>query len=772
MSNNYFTFKITTTALLLLFVFNLSAQECAQPAAIFTAGKGMHYAKISWTGLQTQPELGYDWQLSLSGSATIVQQGTAGSATVVVTGLTEESAYQFKVRTHCSDAVYSDWAVQNFTTLSLNSTYDGVIGSGADAFALFGASYGPLMYAGIAQRNGSVANMLYTQNEMQSINIPNGANITGVAFEKINNAVGGDAYPDLRLRMFARNSSTIAPLDMTTTYGNILATHTEVTDNPAFDLPATIGWIDFPFEEAFTYTGGAFEIATAMYQNGQTAQFSNFIVWQFTAGYKDYMIGAWPINTVPMNENLILNHNSGGGQYKDRPNIKIYFELSNAPLNLYINTPNAQDPVITQNGGSLQLFSSVVPSHVAQEVLWQITAGTENATISTTGLVTALANGTVTIQAVSAEDATVLNTITITISGQLAPVQNVAVTVADNLPATIATDNGTLQLAASVLPATANQNVAWSITTGSEYASVDANGLVTAIDNGTVSIQAVSIENAAILDTIDIVITNQVLAVASLEVSVTDNLPATITADNGTLQLSALVLPSNSNQNVAWSITAGSEYASIDANGLVTAIDNGTVTVQAVSAEDATIFDSIEVVITNQVVAVASLEVKVADDTGAVITTNGGTLQLEALVLPSNSVQDVTWQVLSGDTVVSVDANGLVTAITNGTATVQATSTDDDTVTDAIEITVTGQVLGLGDFTADTAVLYPNPAQTVIRLQSKFEIDTIEIYAVDGRKVMEGKGNNINVSALPQSNYILIAKTTEGTIITKKIVKN
>jgi len=74
-----------------------------------------------------------------------------------------------------------------------------------------------------------------------------------------------------------------------------------------------------------------------------------------------------------------------------------------------------------------------------------------------------------------------------------ATVQSVSVTTQNNVPATITTTAGTLQLQAAITPSTANQNVAWSVQSGNTFASVDNTGLVTAIANGTVVIRATSV---------------------------------------------------------------------------------------------------------------------------------------------------------------------------------------------------------------------------------------------------------------------------------------
>ncbi|MHA3786880.1 Ig-like domain-containing protein [Flavobacterium hauense] len=861
--SNFSTFKKTIAALFLLIVSNLTAQECAAPYGLAAVNTGMAHAKIYWAAPQSVPSPGYEWQLTLNGNTVVLQSGAATQpAGLLVTSLQTATAYTLKLRSHCSETSNSSWTELNFSTKTAFSISEGQIGEGENANPFFGAIYAPMMYAGIAQRNGSVSNMLFTQAEMQSINIPIGANITGVAFNKINAAYGGDAYPDLRFRMFAKNSVAQAPLDITTTYASIMTSHTEVIDNPAYDLPATVGWIDFNFETPIAYTGNGLELATAMYQNGQTAQFSAFISWQFTSGFSDYVIGAWPINTVPMSGNLTLNHNNGTGSYKERPNIKIFYEISNTVTGIDV-LPYNSPATITQNHGTLQLVAPITPQHVSQEKTWQIISGSQYATLNANGIVTAVANGTIVVQATAADNATITDTLEITISGQLPQATGLEITVAGNAPATITTDDGTLQLIATVLPSGANQNVVWSTISGNAFAYTTQDGVVHAINNGTATIQAVSTEDNMILDTIEVTILGQVVPAVSLEITVAGNAAATITTDDGTLQLVATILPSNANQNVVWSTISGNAFAYMTQDGVVHAINNGTATIQAVSTENNTILDTIEVTISGQVVPAASLEITVAGNAAATITTDDGTLQLVATILPSNANQNVVWSTISGNAfaymtqdgvvhainngtatiqaistenntildtievtisgqvvavsgiVITVENNadpiittnggtlqliatatpsnanqnvvwstisgnafayitqdGVVHAINNGTATIQAVSTENATILDTIEVTVTGQVLGLDEFNKDEVIIYPNPAQTVITIQSQYDISDVEIYTLEGKKVLESTGNSIDIAMLPQSNYILIAKSTDGKITSKKIVKN
>jgi GH43 family beta-xylosidase/uncharacterized protein YjdB len=74
---------------------------------------------------------------------------------------------------------------------------------------------------------------------------------------------------------------------------------------------------------------------------------------------------------------------------------------------------------ITTKGGTLQLNASVLPIDATnKQVQWLIESGEQAASISQTGLLTALNDGVVTVKAVSAGRPSVFGTIAVTISGQ------------------------------------------------------------------------------------------------------------------------------------------------------------------------------------------------------------------------------------------------------------------------------------------------------------------------------------------------------------------
>jgi uncharacterized protein YjdB len=326
-------------------------------------------------------------------------------------------------------------------------------------------------------------------------------------------------------------------------------------------------------------------------------------------------------------------------------------------------------------------------------VIWSIESGLEYASIDQNGLVTAIDNGTVTVRATSVEDATLYDEVVITITNQILSVTSVEVSTQNDVDAVINTDDGVLQLVATVMPSNSIQTVIWSIESGSEYASVNENGLVTAIDNGTVTVRATSVENPTVYDEITITITNQIVPATAIVVSTQDDVDAVITTDDGILQLVATVTPSNSVHTVTWSVQSGSAFASVDENGLVTALDNGTVTVRATSTETPTVYGEITITITNQIVPVSSVVVSTQGSVPAVINTDDGVLQLIATVNPSNAIQTVVWTIESGAAYATLDENGLLSALNNGTVTVRATSTENDTIYGEITVTITNQML-------------------------------------------------------------------------------
>ena len=169
-----------------------------------------------------------------------------------------------------------------------------------------------------------------------------------------------------------------------------------------------------------------------------------------------------------------------------------------------------------------------------------------------------------------------------------------------------------------------------------------------------------------------------------------------IETQSGTLQMVAEVLPENAtNKAVVWSVTEVTGGATISEDGLLTAVKNGTVIVNATSSDGSNITGSIEITISNQAVILVT-SITVTSESGAnTITNKGGTLQMIATVLPENATEKaVTWSVTNGTGDASITADGLLAAIADGTVTARATSTDGSNISGTMLITISNQKIG------------------------------------------------------------------------------
>ena len=145
------------------------------------------------------------------------------------------------------------------------------------------------------------------------------------------------------------------------------------------------------------------------------------------------------------------------------------------------------------------------------------------------------------------------------------------------------------------------------------------------------------------------------------------------------------------------------------------------------------------------------------------------TYLLIADVLPENATnKNVTWK--SSDTnVATVDENGLVTAVSEGEATITVT-TEDSKLTATCTVTVFGIITGINDAATETALrVYPNPFADYIIVKTT-AANTATIYTVSGTAILNANlqngSNRIETSALPKGVYVL--KVGEKTV---KIVK-
>uniref|UniRef100_UPI0015550F3A Ig-like domain-containing protein n=1 Tax=Saccharibacillus deserti TaxID=1634444 RepID=UPI0015550F3A len=222
------------------------------------------------------------------------------------------------------------------------------------------------------------------------------------------------------------------------------------------------------------------------------------------------------------------------------------------------------------------------------------------------------------------------------------PVRNVtAITVSGSGNAETVNQGGSLQMVATITPDNAtNRNVTWSIDSngGVGSATISANGLLTGVTEGTVTVRATANDGSGVYGTRVITVVATETPVTNITVTAAGS-AETVTAGQ-TLLFSADVTPINAtNRNVTWSVTGGTGTATIDpASGLLTAQTPGTVTVTATASDGSNVTGSRTVTVQAAEIPITAVTISTPD--GDTVAENA-TLALEAEVAPNGSNQEV-----------------------------------------------------------------------------------------------------------------------------------
>lgn len=210
-----------------------------------------------------------------------------------------------------------------------------------------------------------------------------------------------------------------------------------------------------------------------------------------------------------------------------------------------------------------------------------------------------------------------------------------------------------LQLRAMILPENAlNKNVNWS-TTDASKATVDANGMVTLLKSGSVSIIATSADNPSARAICNLTITVPVLSIALDETT-------KVMYSGQSARLTYVILPTNaSNAAVNWTSTNAS-VASVDSTGKVTAKGTGSAVIILRTVDGGfSVFCAITV---KKVATAVKLDVSKLD------LKTGGYYYIKTTLTPKDSTDNgLVWE--SSDTkVATVDDDGKVVAKDAGSA--------------------------------------------------------------------------------------------------------
>ena len=250
---------------------------------------------------------------------------------------------------------------------------------------------------------------------------------------------------------------------------------------------------------------------------------------------------------------------------------------------------------------------------------------------------------------------------------------------------------------------------------------------------------------------------------------------ATLT-EGESFTLTATITPEfMANTAVIWS-TSDASVATVDENGQVTALTVGTATITATAGNMSAVC---VVTVEKKVVAVSGITLSQSTST----LVEGETLMLTATVTPDDATdKTVTWS-CSNTSVAIVDANGLVVALTDGTAIITATASNMSAVcvvtVEKKNIAVSGITLSQstatlveGETLMLTATVTPNDAtdKTVAWTTSDAAVATVDSNGVVSA-VAEGSAAIIATAGGKTAVCVVTVKASK-TDIEKSEIKN
>ncbi|MBO7510908.1 MAG: Ig-like domain-containing protein, partial [Bacteroidales bacterium] len=355
---------------------------------------------------------------------------------------------------------------------------------------------------------------------------------------------------------------------------------------------------------------------------------------------------------------------------------------------------------ITLNKTSLSLnegltsplsVSSITPDNANDKTYTWSSSNTSIATVSTTGVVTAVSKGTATITA-TANDG----------SGKSASCSVTVIRLVSSITldkASISIYNGKTQtLTATVSPSTANNTgVTWT-SSNTSVATVSSSGVVTGVGRGAATITVTAKDGSGKSASCQVEVKQYVTGVTLNKTSLSLN-----EGQTSTLSVSSITPDNANDKSVTWS-SSDRAIATVDQSGKVTAVSKGTVMITATANDGSGKSVSCEVTVIRLVSSIT------LDKTITIY--NGKAQTLTATVSPSTANNTgVTWT-SSNTSVATVSSSGEVTGVSRGTATITATAQDGSGKSASCEVEVKQYVTGITLNTTDI-FLYEGQTSTL-----------------------------------------------------------
>ena len=215
------------------------------------------------------------------------------------------------------------------------------------------------------------------------------------------------------------------------------------------------------------------------------------------------------------------------------------------------------------------------------------------------------------------------------------------------------------------------------------------------------------------------------------------------------LQMQATTYPANAISTVTWT-SSDKTIASVDDDGMVTALKAGTTTIKATSTDNTGIIGSLELTVENQ--PAQQLILSIETDT----LQPGEKIEIATETLPSNTTNKRVWWSSSNPEVATVSSNGTVEAVADGATVITAVNRDNLAATSSCTIYVVSPSGSIHDINMENVKAYFYDGRLYI---IGFTGKTAYLY--------NSYGQLIQAIDCPTSHKIIEANLPEGLYILK-----
>ena len=317
-------------------------------------------------------------------------------------------------------------------------------------------------------------------------------------------------------------------------------------------------------------------------------------------------------------------------------------------------------------------------------------------------------------------------------------------------------ENETVKLNATVLPENAdNKNVHFT-SDNDAVATVDDNGLVTALSSGETVITVIT-EDGKKTAKCKITVEKEIIQLKTITIT---NAPAEL-EKGAQVQLGIKYIPDNTTQSksVEWK-TSDASVAVVSSTGLVTAKKTGTVTITAVSKADSSIQSKVTIKVLSHIT-----DVTVTGPSGTLYTDTK--YKFTAKITPDDTTDNkaVIWSV-SDSNIAQIATDGTLSFKKAGTVDVIATvkATSSNTIIKKLTVTGVKRVINVSSVALDKTTVNLKKGETV-KLNATVapaDADNKEVIYTSSNSAVAKVDNTGLVTAIASGDAVITVTTKDG----------